>query len=732
MDPSCLENVAISEVNGTTVLNELNVIIPENVVPNGTHPDPDGSAPVIYDIMKEKSQDLSVGSDFSEVVNQVDPLQSDHEERYNSLLEEQNNCQKEILELRSHLIKSEEYWQQQLAKLKTEYESKLSKVQKERDSMVVKYAHSEKEVIVAHSQRDSMEKKMKDSFKERDVLLEKIKAMNNEKARVCNMLEVKSNEYFASQREVDRLKEEVNSREIKLRWGQNKLKVETESHQETQSKYEKSVQLIKLLKDEIEDLKRNCNELKSKQSDAKAINDAHLLEEKARLIMEKQSLEEKTAGYKNALKEFEMVKTRHTQLVEENSSLLSKLQVIQKERSEQEDNINQLKEQVCQQRDSLIQAQTKLAEMDGVQTQLEYQRQRDSKHQEELDLIKQSNIDLEEDMQRCRAKESELLEFTQRLTETNVRLQSELATVHEEAQLLKTHRDEILAKLEEVERKWKNAKLELTHEQENRNGEATAWARTVSEKSRLCEDLQTQVRELQNELASVRRKHAINLKELTRELRVTKKRLDQIESSSANANATHNNDGTSLGSRTSSNTSLNTTGIEHRTPEHSPSPTSAPVNMSPDWERSALFEKMVRVQRDNARKSEKLDFLEEHVQDLVAEVKKKNRIIQFFFAKEDAGSLASEASDRHKDMKLLYQAEMAKHGGIMSSMYNMKSLDNGLSLELSMEINQKLQSVLEDTLLKNIMLKDNLSTLGAEVARISQQYQSLLQQQKQA
>lgn len=97
---------------------------------------------------------------------------------------------------------------------------------------------------------------------------------------------------------------------------------------------------------------------------------------------------------------------------------------------------------------------------------------------------------------------------------------------------------------------------------------------------------------------------------------------------------------------------------------------------------------------------------------------------------------------------------MAKHGGIMSSMYNMKSLDNGLSLELSMEINQKLQSVLEDTLLKNIMLKvlnvvfircsnclrntslailqDNLSTLGAEVARISQQYQSLLQQQKQA
>lgn len=40
-----------------------------------------------------------------------------------------------------------------------------------------------------------------------------------------------SNEYFASQREIDRLKEEINSREIKVRWGQNKLKAETENHQ---------------------------------------------------------------------------------------------------------------------------------------------------------------------------------------------------------------------------------------------------------------------------------------------------------------------------------------------------------------------------------------------------------------------------------------------------------------------------------------------------------------------
>lgn len=85
------------------------------------------------------------------------------------------------------------------------------------------------------------------------------------------------------------------------------------------------MQQIKQLKDELEEVRRNCNEMKSKQSDVKAQNDAHLLEEKARLIVDKQNLEEKTVSYKNALREFEVMKIRHTQLVEENNGLVTKV-----------------------------------------------------------------------------------------------------------------------------------------------------------------------------------------------------------------------------------------------------------------------------------------------------------------------------------------------------------------------------------------------------------------------
>lgn len=43
----------------------------------------------------------------------------------------------------------------------------------------------------------------------------------------------------------------------------------------------------------------------------------------------------------------------------------------------------------------------------------------------------------------------------------------------------------------------------------------------------------------------------------------------------------------------------------------------------------------------------------------------------------------------------------------MASVYNQRVSDDNMTLELSLEINQKLQAVLEDALFKNITLKVN-------------------------
>jgi len=55
---------------------------------------------------------------------------------------------------------------------------------------------------------------------------------------------------------------------------------------------------------------------------------------------------------------------------------------------------------------------------------------------------------------------------------------------------------------------------------------------------------------------------------------------------------------------------------------------------------------------------------------------------------------------------MCFQAELAGKGGVMASLYSAQCQDSrAVTVELALEICSKLQSVLEDTLLKNITLK---------------------------
>ena len=65
------------------------------------------------------------------------------------------------------------------------------------------------------------------------------------------------------------------------------------------------------------------------------------------------------------------------------------------------------------------------------------------------------------------------------------------------------------------------------------------------------------------------------------------------------------------------------------------------------------------------------------------------------------------------------KATVAAGHGIMASLYNSRVADSGMTIELSLEINKKLQAVLEDTLLKNITLKENMNTLGQEISEMT-------------
>ena len=124
-----------------------------------------------------------------------------------------------------------------------------------------------------------------------------------------------------------------------------------------------------------------------------------------------------------------------------------------------------------------------------------------------------------------------------------------------------------------------------------------------------------------------------------------------------------------------------------------------------------MVEKICKLQKSLARKNEKIEFLEDHNRQLTEALQNKSKIIQHYFMRQEPGLIAP---DKFDDVK----SNMSQYGGIMSSVYSAKPTDKAMTLELSLNINSKLQAVLEDMVLKNITLQDNLNTLGTEIAKL--------------
>lgn len=65
-------------------------------------------------------------------------------------------------------------------------------------------------------------------------------------------------------------------------------------------------------------------------------------------------------------------------------------------------------------------------------------------------------------------------------------------------------------------------------------------------------------------------------------------------------------------------------------------------------DRQTLIEHIVKLQKISAKKSEKIDFLEEHVNSLVLELQKKSRLLQSYILRDQSGTLTSNTMDTNK------------------------------------------------------------------------------------
>ncbi|XP_008828442.1 coiled-coil domain-containing protein 186 [Nannospalax galili] len=597
---------------------------------------------------------------------------------------------------------------------------KCEEARQEKEAMVMKYVRGEKESLDLRKEKEILERKLRDANKEFEKNTNKIKQLSQEKGRLQQLYETKEGETTRLIREIDKLKEEINSHIIKVKWAQNKLKAEVDSHKETKDKLKETTTKLTQAKEEADQIRQNCQDMIKTYQESEEIKsnelDAKLRVTKGELEKQMQEKSDQLEMHHAKIKELEDLKRTFKEGMDELRTLRTKAKCLEDERLRTEDELSKYKEIINRQKAEIQNLLDKVKTADQMQEQLQRSKQEIEHLKEEVENLNSLINDLQKDIEGSRKRESELLLFTEKLTSKNAQLQSESNSLQSQVDKLSCSESQLQSQCEQMKQMNVNLESRLLKEEELQKEEVQSLHAELACAQTEVKALSTQVEELKDELVTQRRKHASNVKDLSKQLQQARRKLDQAE------NGNYDKEVSSMGSRSSSSGSLNArSSAEDRSPENTGS--SVVVDSFPEVDKAMLIERIVRLQKAHARKNEKIEFMEDHIKQLVEEIRKKTKIIQSYILREESGTLSSEASDFNK-------VHLSRRGGIMASLYTSHPADSGLTLELSLEINRKLQAVLEDTLLKNITLKENLQTLGTEIERLIKHQHELDQRMK--
>ncbi|KAM9324577.1 coiled-coil domain-containing protein 186 [Gastrophryne carolinensis] len=583
--------------------------------------------------------------------------------------------------------------------LRTEQANKkCEEARLEKEAMVMKYVRGEKESLDLRKEKEVLERKLREANKEIEKHSNRIKLLTQEKGRLHQLHEAKENETSRQSREIERLKEEVNSYAIKVKWAQNKLKTEMDTHKETKDKLQAATAKLNQASEETKQIRRNCQEIMKTYQASEPVKSS----EPEKAMQEKS---DNLEVHHAKIKELDDLKKTFTEGMDELRTLRTKVKCLEAERLRTEEELSKYKALINRQKAEIQNLQERVKVVDQQEEQHKRDLQEIESFREELSSQNSVISDLQRDIEGSRTRESELLAFTEKITSKNAQIQSENNSLQAQLDKLMYSESQLRSQLEQLRLTNTEQDERLTAERTMREQEVHALQKELDSQQNLVSSLNTRIDELNNELATQKRKHAVNLKDLSKQLQQARKKMEQME------NGNYEKEVSSMGSRSSSSGSLNRNN-DDRSPENIG--TTMVVDNFPEVDKAVLIERIVRLQKAHARKNEKIEFMEDHIKQLVEEIRKKTKIIQSYVLREEAGTLSSEASDFTK-------AHLSRRGGIMASLYTSHPADSGLTLDLSLEINRKLQAVLEDTLLKNITLKENLQTLGTEIERLIKQ-----------
>jgi len=582
-----------------------------------------------------------------------------------------------------------------------EMTTQLNKASTAQVNFVTKLAKKEKDLMNMQKQLQEMQNLLKLSKNEKEKLSNQIDILQNDFSKTKTLLIKKEKDFENLTKKEKKLKEELNSHQIKVKWAQNKLKSETDSHKATKDKCEKMILQIQQAKEETEQIRKNCQSMIKTYSENEEIKSNSLdikLKEKNKILSEKQSELDKLNEVL-LLKSNELcsLKNKNKDLVESNTLNQAKLTILETEKEKNNQIVKTYEEVMNKQKLNASQLDEKLKFMEQLKTENKEFKNEIRKLKEKLQDKDDEKKTIIEDLEKRKNKEQELLQFTQKVSSKN----SELTVAVDDLKF----KSESLIKAQNENETLKGSILKIEQlnkiELKKYNDQVDKISSQLCDKEMAMRQLTLCVEEQKDEIKTLKRKNVTKIKDLTKQLVQARKKIDILEKDkSYNQQNQNYHDAISLSSRTSSVASLDK--IDHHHPLSSSTidydliPNTTVAGTDGPCDRQMLIERIVRLQQLHAKKSEKIDFLNEHATSLVDELKKKQKIVEHYILREEAGILApAKSKERLNRVK-----------------------SNALTLDLSMEINRKMQSVLEDTILKNITLKESLELMGKEIQKL--------------
>ncbi|CAF3667910.1 unnamed protein product [Rotaria sordida] len=670
------------------------------------------------DSTQNESTNGTSNLDKTETIPSDVPANSEQIEiaRLSSVITTQTN---EKADLNARLIACQQHYETLLSRQKEEYS-------REKQSTVMRYAQAEKAKLDSDKRCEILATKNHDLSKEKDNLQTKLSEFKLMNTKLQQAYENKLTELTTTKKELEKIKEVNQSIDATLKSTLNHLKGESLQLKEQRELNER----LKKDLNEQHELNEQLN-LQCKQ-----------LTEAAQAIP---TDDERAQAFDTLTNEHNALRIKLTNIQDENKLFREKLKSSDEDRLALENVIENFRQNTLREKESTKKLYDDLLAARG-QDSVEISRLR------QIEQLYNQTLADNADLRQLLEKEHQLLELTQKLTEKNSILQSD----YEQLQILYKQTSVDFENFKKINEEQKNQILKLENIEKSLRDQLKELDEKYQTLNKSYEHSIKQYDDSLIEIQTLKKKHQANTKDLIKQLqqlqkpKLTNHNHEQLPlplTSQAKSiiNKENSNDNiSSRGSPTESYSSLNDiTPISMSTPEHVPShplTQQQQQQVLPDEEqeivvnivdidRQKLIDKLLKQQKLLVRRNEKIEFLNDHIQLLTQDLQNKRKIIQTYAMNEDSFMYTSNESDLIKQQ--LANKARNSSSSLMATLYNRaattvnqttnKFFDQSspMTLETALDIMGKLQAVLEDTLLKNITLKENVDTLSKEIERLS-------------